>query len=112
MFKKGARIKNIYTGEHKIIMCVEEVSSVPPPVVFITHDGTRYDGQSLLHWRLEQDDLWQIYDVADTDEQARQAFIARYGHEPLLVWRDGGCVHAGPITKAEHDGKMAGPGAV
>ena len=56
--------------------------------------------------------LWQIYDVADTDEQARQAFIARYDREPQAIWRDGGCVHAGPITKEEHDGKLAGTGAV
>ena len=45
------------------------------------------------------DTLWQIYDVADTDEEVRQAFIARYDREPTEVWRDGGCVHAGPITK-------------
>ena len=56
--------------------------------------------------------LWQAYDVADTDEQARQAFIARYDREPRLVWRDGGCVHAGPITKAEHDVKMGKADAV
>jgi len=52
------------------------------------------------------DALWQIYDVADTDEEARQAFIARYGREPAEVWRDGGCVHAGPITKEEHENKQ------
>ena len=56
--------------------------------------------------------LWQIYDVADTDEEVTAMFIARYGREPAEVWRDGGCVHAGPITKAEHDGKLERPGAV
>lgn len=56
--------------------------------------------------------LWQSCDAADTYEQARQAFIARYDREPAEVWRDGGCVHAGPITKEEHDGKVAGTGAV
>jgi len=52
------------------------------------------------------DTFWIIYDVADTDEEARQMFTARYGYEPQEVWRDGGCVHAGPITKAEHNGKI------
>jgi hypothetical protein len=51
------------------------------------------------------DALWQAHDVATTDEQARQAFITRYGREPWLVWRDGGCVHAGPITEEEHNEK-------
>lgn len=51
--------------------------------------------------------LWQIYDVADSDEEVNQMFISRYGREPRWVWRDGGCVHAGPITRAEHDGKLA-----
>ncbi len=58
------------------------------------------------------DALWQMYDVADTDEEAMAAFIARYDREPSEVWRDGGCVHAGPITKEEHDGKVAGPESV
>ena len=50
--------------------------------------------------------LWQGYWLFLTDEQARQMFIAHYGHEPARVWRDGGCVHAGPITKEEHDDKI------
>ena len=58
------------------------------------------------------DTLWQIYDVADTDALVRQAFIARYSRAPARVWRDGGCVHAGPITKEEHDGKLARTGTV
>lgn len=49
--------------------------------------------------------LWQAYDAATSDEEAAAAFIARYGREPQLIWRDGGCVHAGPITKEEHDDK-------
>lgn len=53
--------------------------------------------------------LWQAHSLDTTDEQARQAFIARYDREPRLVWRDSSCVHAGPITKAEHDGKLARP---
>lgn len=55
----------------------------------------------------DPDALWQAYDIATLDGEARREFIARYGREPFTVWRDGGCVHAGPITKAEHDGKMA-----
>lgn len=55
---------------------------------------------------------WQGYWLFLTDEQARQAFIMRYGREPTRVWRDGGCVHAGPITKEEHDGKVAEPESV
>jgi len=47
--------------------------------------------------------LWQAHDTATTDVQARQMFIARYGREPQEVGRDGGCVHAGPITKEEHE---------
>ena len=48
---------------------------------------------------------WQGYWLFLTDDRARQAFIMRYGREPAEVWRDGGCVHAGPITKEEHDSK-------
>ena len=50
--------------------------------------------------------LWQAYDVATGDEEAHDLFFARYHREPKLIWRDGGCVHAGPITREEHDEKM------
>lgn len=57
----------------------------------------------MLSSKPKLDALWQIYDVADTNEEVERAFIARYGREPWAIWRDGGCVHAGPITKEEHD---------
>lgn len=49
--------------------------------------------------------LWQGYCAWLSNGQARQAFTARYGREPMRVWRVSGCVYAGPITKAEHNGK-------
>lgn len=50
--------------------------------------------------------VWQGYFLDLTDEQVVVAFAARYGQEPQSVWRDGGCVHAGPITETEHNGTL------
>lgn len=56
--------------------------------------------------------LWQAYSADTTHEEAWHAFIVRYARRPWAIWRNGGGIHAGPITKAEHDGKLAGSGAV
>lgn len=56
--------------------------------------------------------LWKAYTLGTTDEEAAAAFVTRYGHEPRSVWRDGSCIHAGPITKVEHDGTLGQHGAL
>lgn len=53
MFRKGARVKNVHTGKCMVIVETKEVS-VPPLLVFISDDGTRYNLESLKQWRLDE----------------------------------------------------------
>jgi len=48
--------------------------------------------------------LWHGYAAeskAESEQEARDNFIATYGREPEEVWF-WGCYHSGPITEQEH----------
>ena len=55
---------------------------------------------------------YQGYRLDTTDEAARAAFVAKFGHEPQEVLRTGSAVLAGPLTVADLEAKKNGGGNV
>lgn len=58
-------------------------------------------GTKQMNSKLLKGASWQGYAVAVTDDQARAAFIKRYGRPPARVIRSKGSVLAGPLTVQE-----------
>ncbi len=54
--------------------------------------------------------VYQGYRPFDKDDEARAAFVAKYGHEPQEVIRTGGVVLVGPFTVADLEMKKNGGG--
>jgi hypothetical protein len=45
------KVKNIHTGEIRVVEKVEQVSTVDGPItVYVFDNGTRHDEESFSHW--------------------------------------------------------------